>query len=239
MRLERMAREKEADRVELALQAIADAPGLRLHLQRRLARLGEQSALTRLPVFRLAIGQREHRLDAGEGDGAVGLHFVEGAGAGQTFQRFLVDLPRIDAAGEIRQRLEGRIVTRLDDRLRLRRAHALDRAERIKDRRLGLRVVAHAEIGAGLIDRRRRDAQSQSLRIGAEFGELVGVAHVERHRGGEELGGMIGLQISGLVGQQRIRRGVRFVEAIFGEFGASVENAVGQRLRQARPRRRR
>ena len=33
----------------------------------------------------------EHRLDGGEGEGAVGLDLVEGAGAGQTFERLLVD----------------------------------------------------------------------------------------------------------------------------------------------------
>ena len=44
------------------------------------------------------------------------------------------------------------------------------------------------------------DAEPQSL--GAELGELVGVALVQRHRGGEEFGGMVGLEPGGLIGDE-------------------------------------
>ena len=77
------------------------------------------------------------------------------------------------------------------------------------------------------IDRGRLDLDAEALRLGAEFGELVGVAHVERHRGGEELDRIIRLHIGGLIGDQRVGRGVALVEAVFGEAFEQIEDGVG------------
>ena len=57
--------------------------------------------------------------------------------------------------------------------------------------------------------------------------QLVGVAHVERHRGGDELGRVVRLEIGGLIGDQRIGRGVGFVEAVAGEFRHQLEDIFG------------
>ena len=77
------------------------------------------------------------------------------------------------------------------------------------------------------VDRRRIDLDAEPLGLGAEFGELVGIAHVERHRGGQELDREIRLHIGGLIGDQRVSRGVALVEAVFGEALEQIEDGVG------------
>ena len=78
-----------------------------------------------------------------------------------------------------------------------------------------------------MIDRRRLDANAHAARFLSEAVELVGVADVEGHRGRQELDRVIGLEIRRLIGDQRIGRGVRFVEAVAGEFGHELEDELG------------
>ena len=78
-----------------------------------------------------------------------------------------------------------------------------------------------------MVDRRRLDANAHAARFLGEAVELVGVADIERHRGGQELDRVIGLEIGGLIGDQRIGGGVRFVEAVAGEFGHQLEDELG------------
>ena len=164
----------------------------------------------------------EKRIDGGIGAGAVRLDGVEGAGGDQAFQHALVDGARIDAAAEIGEIGERPLAARGDDALDRLAADAAQRGERVMDG-----VAVDVELDAGAIDRRRLDLDPEPLGLGAEFGELVGIAHVERHRRRQELDRVIRLHIGGLIGQQRIRRRVRFVEAVFGEFGAGVEDHLG------------
>ena len=81
------------------------------------------------------------------------------------------------------------------------------------------------------LHRRRHDIDAEPQRILAEVGQLVGVAHIERHRRGEEFDRIMRLQIGGLVRNDRIGGGVRLVEAVVGEFRQQVEDEVGLRLR--------
>ena len=71
------------------------------------------------------------------------------------------------------------------------------------------------------------DLDAEPLGLGAEFGELVGIAHVERHGGRQELDRIIRLHVGGLVGDQRVSGGVAFVEAIFGEALEQIEDRIG------------
>ena len=82
------------------------------------------------------------------------------------------------------------------------------------------------------------DLDAQPLRFLAEDVEPVGVADIERHRGGEEFDRIIRLQISGLIGDLRIGRGMALVEAIAGEFLRLLENLSRRRTWQM-PRSRR
>ena len=229
-----MAGEEEADRLVFAPEPFGGRPrfGARPDRRRGLG-FAEQAALAGLALVGGAMGHRQHRLDRGEGDGAVGLQFVEGAGGGEVLERLLVDRARVDAARQIGERSEPPRPARFDQRRRLAFADALDRAQRIGDRQDAAGMFAHVEVDVGAVDRRRRDADAEPLRLGAELGELVGVRLVERHRGGEELGGMVGLEPGGPVGDQRVGRRVALVEAVVGEARQQVEDLVGQRLGQA------
>ena len=109
-----------------------------------------------------------------------------------------------------------------DDRLDRLPADALQGGERVDDR-----VAVDLERDPRAVDRRRLDLDAEPLGLGAEFGELVGVAHVERHRRGQELDRIIRLHIGGLVGDQRIGGGVALVEAVVGEALQQVEDRIG------------
>ena len=103
---------------------------------------------------------------------------------------------------------------------------ALDGGERIADRARAFRVVGDVEHDAGAVDRGRLDPDAEALRLAAEFGELVGVVEVERHRRGQELDRVVGLEIGGLEGDEGVGRRVALVEAVIGELGEEVEDLV-------------
>ena len=182
-----------------------------------------------------ALRRGEHGVDGREDARAVFLDRVEGAGGDQAFQHALVDRARIDAAGEIGEIGERPLAARRENALDRLAADAAQRRERVVDG-----IAVDVEFDAGAVDRRRLDLDAEPLGLGAEFGELVGVAHVERHRGGQKLDRIVRLHVGGLIGEQRVRRGMRFVEAVFGELGAGIEDRFGVAVRRcrARPRRR-
>ena len=131
---------------------------------------------------------------------------------------------------------ERPVAARGDDAVDRLAADAAQRRERVVDG-----VAVDVEVDARAVDRRRLDLDAEPLGLGAEFGELVGVAHVERHRRGQELDRIVRLHIGGLIGDQRIGRGVALVEAVVGEFRQQFEDRFGlaRARRRARPRRRR
>ena len=146
--LERMAGEEEADRVEFALQPLGRRPRRsRCTLQRRGLGLAEQRALAGRLLLGAAVGDRQHRLDRGEGDGALGLELVERAGGGEAFQRLLVDA-RADRPRARNRRARRRAARRAPStmRLRLRLADALDRAQAHRRSSARRRRRAHVEI---------------------------------------------------------------------------------------------
>ena len=89
------------------------------------------------------------------------------------------------------------------------------------------------EIDPRGVDRGRVHRDAEALGVLAELGELVGDVDVELHRGGQELDRVIRLEIGRLVGQQGVGGGVRFVEAVIGEFRQQVEDLVGLGLGEA------
>src|SRR6185437_10748252 len=124
-----------------------------------------------------ALAGREDRVRPGKDAGAVGLERVEGAGSSQTLDDALVDGAWADARGKVRKRGEAALPALFHDLLDRLRTDAFQRSERIVDR-----IVADLEGCAGTIDVGRLDLDAEPLRLGAEFGELVGVVEFERHR---------------------------------------------------------
>ena len=203
-----MAREIEAHRLELLRQLVHRQPGIaaRQHqIVRRAGGTAEEIVLACLRRTRRAVRHGEDRFDRVQHLRAVGVEAIEGARLGQAFKRALVDDAGIDAPREIPQRAERpALLPRLHDMLDGAGADVLQCRQRIENR-----AIHHREIHPARIDRRRHDLDADALRLAPEQHELVGVAHVERHRGGEELHRVIGLEPGRLVGDDahRPRRG--------------------------------
>ena len=88
-------------------------------------------------------------------------------------------------------------------------------------------AVAHAELPDAVLDARRFDGNADIPASGQIFEEFVLVAHFRREQGGHEFRGEVGFQPGGLIGNEGIGGGMRFVEAIFGKFLHQVKNFIG------------
>ena len=126
--------------------------------------------------------------------------------------------------GEVREVRERLVAARLDDVLGDRLPDALDGADGVEDL-----AVARGEHRVRAVDAGRHDLDAVLLGVVAEFVELVGVAHVERHRRGDEFLREVRLEVGRLVGDVGVGRRVRLVEAVFGELGAGIEDGDGER----------
>ena len=199
--VERMAGEEEADRLVFAPQPLRRQPRLDLRActigsgaapRRRTIRSGRCVAASWARCARASTASIGR-----EGAGAVRLELVERAGGGETFQHALVDRARIDAPGEVGE-VGERALARAPRRSPSTAcaADALERRKRIMDgvarRRRNRRRSDSPRAASTLMPRRSR--------LGAEFGELVGIAHVERHRRRQELDRIVRLHIGRLVG---------------------------------------
>ena len=103
-------------------------------------------------------------------------------------------------------------------------ADAFHGGERVEDHAL---FGVAGEDGFGAVDVRRQDLDAQALRLLPEDVQPVGVADIERHRGGEEFDRIVRLQIGRLIGDLGIGGGVALVEAVAGEFRRLLENLFG------------
>ena len=83
------------------------------------------------------------------------------------------------------------------------------------------------------IDVRRQHREPERHGIVVELAHLVGVVHDQRQVGSHECRRMMRLEIRGLIGDQRIRGGVRLVEAVARELLHQVEELRRLRSRQA------
>ena len=200
-------------------------------MQLLLARTAEppnMSVMPRAASSLRALGQAHHAIEAGHHRRAVVAEAIERAGHDQRFEDALADDLRIDALAEILEACELPFPALGDDVLDRRVADALQRRQRIEDA-----VLPDLEVAEAGLDRWRDHFDAEPQRILAEVGQLVGVAHVERHRRREELDRMMRLEIGGLVGHHRIGGGMRLVEAVVGELRQQVEDEVGLRLGQS------
>ena len=178
-----------------------------------------------------SVGRRlraaQDRLGRREQPRAVRLQRIEGAGADQVLELHPVELPRIDAGGEIREIGERRVAARLGQRLHGGEADLLHRGQRIADRQLAIVRAFHREVGARAVDVGRQDADARARRLLAQRGQPVGVAERQAHAGGDEHRGVVRLHPRGLIGEQSVRRRMAFVEAIVGELRHQIEDFRG------------
>ena len=78
----------------------------------------------------------------------------------------------------------------------------------------------------------RIKGQAELKRIFIKHLEFVGVVHFHRHVGAEKLSGVMHLEPTGMVGQQRVSGSVRLVEAIARKSLHQVKDFVGLVLRE-------
>ena len=103
-------------------------------------------------------------------------------------------------------------------------ADALDRGQGIENF-AGIGIAGEHRSRAVDVGRQQLDAQPR--RFLAEDIQPVGVADIQRHRGGEEFHRIIRLEEGGLVGDLGIGGGMALVKAITGEFFRLLENLFG------------
>src|SRR5208282_5404623 len=168
--IERMAGQKEADRVELAPQPFIERPWLGFWQRNSVdAFAAKQHALAGELLCLTAVRRGEDGFCGGMDARAIGFEVVESAGGGETFERSLIDLARIEFCRKMTEIAKGRCGGLAYGRYF---RTAIDRRERIADRRFAL-AFGRLEIGARRLHRRRQDLDIEAPRLVAEFRELV------------------------------------------------------------------
>ena len=158
-------------------------------------------------------------LGRGEDGRAIRRDGVEGARGGKAFDLAAVEQARIDAFGEIVQRLERPLRLALrDQRFHRLLADALERAQGVANLAVLDREGRLARVDAG-----RQALDLAPAHVLDEQGELVGQRDVEAHRRRVEFGPVMRLQPGRVIGDERVSGGVRLVEAVAGELVDQVE----------------
>ena len=148
---------------------------------------------------------------------------IHRAGFDQAFEDALVEQPRVDVVAELIDRREAaEFRARVENSLDRVFAHVLDGAQPEADG-----FADGSEIEIARIDVRRKDGDAHAARFVDVFHHFFGVARFRRQQRGHEFDGIVRLQICRLIGEQRVGAGVRFVEAVPGEFRHQVENLLG------------
>ena len=143
-----MAGEKEADRVELALELFGRGPGVAPHLSAACSRSPNRAFCPACLFLGARLAIASIGSIAAKATARSGSSSSKAPARGEALERLLVDLARIDAAGDIGERGERPSAARLDDRPRLRFAHALDGAREHRRSPSRRRAGAHVEIDA-------------------------------------------------------------------------------------------
>ena len=154
---------------------------------------------------------------------ALAAHAVEGAGADQAVDRAAVEVLARHAAAEFLEAAEFAAELPLGhEAVDHAPADALDRDEAEAD------VPARdREVGLGLVDVRRQQADAHFAAFGDILGHLRAVFKHAREQRGHILARVVALHVGRAVGHDRVADGVRLVEGVAGE----VEDLVVDRVR--------
>ncbi len=123
---------------------------------------------------------------------------------------------RLQKSNEIGERL---FAARLEDRVDRALAGAAHRAQAVAQDA----CVDRHEAVLGGVHVGRQDGEAVRDAVLVELAHLVGIVHHRGKVGGDERRGVVRLHVRGLVGEQRVGRGVRLVEAVAGELLHQVE----------------
>ena len=129
-----------------------------------------------------------------------GPRAIEGAALNQALDHPLVHFPQIHPAAEVAQRFELPFrVSLLKDPVDGRISHILHRRQSEPDLSFKDR-----KISVTLVDIRGKDLDLHLPALGNVLDDLVGILRFTRQQSGHEFDGIMGLQVSGLIGEKRI-----------------------------------
>ena len=169
----------------------------------------------------------ERRVDRRGELAAAQPHRVHRTRLHECLEHPLVDETGIDHAAQLVQGLVAPLLfAGLEHRLDGGLTDVLDRGETEAD--LPLR---HGEIEPRAVDVRRQHLDAHPAALGDVVHELVGVRLFRREQRREEVHRVVHLQPGRVVGDQRIGRGVRLVEAVSREVSHEIEDLLGRRRR--------
>src|SRR5258708_758263 len=154
---------------------------------------------------------------------------VHGAALDQRLDYTLVQQAQIDFFAEFIDGAEAaRFFARGQDRFNGSPPDVLDRGQPKANG-----VVVRSEEGVADVDVGRLDGNSHLAALVDVFHHVVRVARLRGQQRGHKLHRMVRLEVGGLIRQQGIGRGVRFVEAVAGELLHQVKEFGDLLLRMA------
>ncbi len=146
---------------------------------------------------------------------------VKRPGHDQLFQHPAIKLFNIGTGAQVEKLAEiTALITGLDDRFDRAFTHAFNRADTVNN----LSVIVNVEMVLTGVDIRRQDLQSHSPALIHQAHHLLGVIHIGGHYRGHKLCRVVRFEPQGLIGDQRVGSGVRFVKPVSGKFLYQIED---------------
>ena len=154
---------------------------------------------------------------------AAGAERIERAGLDQAFEHAPVQQARVDGVAELEERVEAaQLLARFENAAHRIFADVLDGAHAEANL-----FADGREVHVAGVDVRRKHGDAHAARFVDVLHHFFGVAGFRSQQRGHEFDRIVRLEPGRLIGQQRVGAGVRFVEAVAGEFGHQIENALG------------
>ena len=219
-----MRRQVEPDRRVFPLQLLLAGPAIHVGQLQRLFRIApaEELVLTKRSVFLRTLGKPHDPVQAFDHSGAIGLQLIEGSGGHEIFQGSLVQLAGGNPPGKVPEAPERLISAHRDNVLDRLLTHALDGPHCINNL-----AILHVEVNHRPIDRGRHDLDPHAPGFLAEIAKLLRVPQIKGHGRRHELHRVVRLQPGRMIGDKRVGRRVRLVEAVVGELRDKIEDRSG------------
>ena len=152
---------------------------------------------------------------------ALWADFVQGATANHCIQCPLVDLATINPSTEIKHIFKGATLSSGGNNIFYRAfTQPLNRTQAIEHSTLNI----DTEVELTVVDIGRQQVQTHGAAFINKGHHLVGLIHIRGNSRGHKFSGIMGLQPAGLIGDQRIGSGVRFVKTIARKFFHQIKN---------------
>ena len=187
-------------------------------------------------LFLMLAALVDHHVDAVHHLRPAGAGEIEGPALDERFDHAPVHPALVHLFAEVRQGRERALCfPRFDHRLDGGDADVLDRGKAEADGADGaarfdvlpVMRLDHGEVPHALVHIRRQDVDAHLARFVDVLDHLVRVLDFAREQGGHVFDGIVGLEVRGLVGDERVGRAVGLVEPVLRELGHEVEDRFG------------